>query len=191
MGKLRPLGSLAIVIALTVLPWMAGTALGATCQNISGPTQVCTADNIPAAGVALPSCPGQTLLHFVITSPSDAQAFEAFTVVAHFDTGDSAPVNWEAVNAGPNGTDQADVFIPPPSGATKLTSATTEISDSLTFGNFVLSGTPSCVTSGGPGTNTPGTSAVPELDSLVLFGAGALGLAGFALYQRRRQRGEA
>ncbi len=28
---------------------------------------------------------------------------------------------------------------------------------------------------------------VPELDSLVLFGAGALGLVGFGWYQRRKQ----
>jgi hypothetical protein len=36
-----------------------------------------------------------------------------------------------------------------------------------------------------PSTN-PNTNAVPELDSFVLFGVGALGLAGFALYKRRR-----
>ena len=40
----------------------------------------------------------------------------------------------------------------------------------------------------GNGINPPVLSATPELDSLMLFGAGAAGLAGYALMRRRAGR---
>jgi hypothetical protein len=42
------------------------------------------------------------------------------------------------------------------------------------------------VSTGPPGGGGNPPDATPELDSLVLFGVGALGLAGYGLYQRRR-----
>jgi hypothetical protein len=37
--------------------------------------------------------------------------------------------------------------------------------------------------------NTPSAAATPEVDSLMLFGSGALGMLGYALMRRRAGRG--
>jgi len=148
----------------------------------------CTATGGGPFPVTLPNCPGQTLLHFIVTpqlEPSP-EAFFPFTVVAHFNTGDAPGVHWKTQS---QSVDQAEVFIPPPAGATQLISATTVLPNTFSFGNFNLSGAPTCVTTTTTTTTTSTTtSPTPELDSFVLFGAGVLGMAGYALYKRRRSR---
>jgi hypothetical protein len=41
----------------------------------------------------------------------------------------------------------------------------------------------------GGNSNPPSVAATPELDSLMLFGSGALGMVGYALMRRRAGRG--
>jgi len=69
-------------------------------------------------------------------------------------------------------------------GATAVFGHSTDGS-AMTYSNFVLSHGP-CATTPPPPPPPPG--ATPELDSLVLFGGGAAGLAGYMLIRRRARK---
>jgi hypothetical protein len=62
---------------------------------------------------------------------------------------------------------------------------TAQICGAISHLEWVADGTTTTTTTTGT-TGTTGPGATPELDSFVLFGVGVLGMAGYALYKRRR-----
>jgi hypothetical protein len=159
-----------------------------------------------SAGSQPPECrSGIREAHFILNGMDTTQsvALVGTPVQVTFSNGTGANGFVEQGGVG-NDNDEAFIVVPLNSNTATVTSAffvvptvagKIDATHPLIYGEFNLSGGDCNGTTTGTTTSTTETThstpAVPELDSLVLFGAGGLGLAGFALYQRRRQRGEA
>jgi hypothetical protein len=81
------------------------------------------------------------------------------------------------------------IDLPSSASYTAITDATVVVPAGTSIGEFVWSHT-DCVggTPPPPPPPPPPVSATPELDSLLLFGSGALGLSGYALTRWRARR---
>jgi hypothetical protein len=189
------LASVALALGLFALVGesaLAATALPGTTVHLTGGLT-----NQP------PTCTsGVREAHFILNglSPEQQAALvsSGTVVTATFSNGTNSGAFFEQ-----GANDAAFVSVPMNSNTATVTDATfvvptvpgvIDATHPLQYNEFNLSfgdcsGTTTTTTT--TTTSTTGTSAVPELDSLVLFGAGALGLAGFAWYQRRRPRREA
>jgi len=193
-------GVLALAVAVALFGPLAGSTLAACSASPCVPGSTVTLDggldNQP------PTCSsGVREAHFIINGLSTAQATALIgtTVTATFSNG----TNSSGFIAQAPPVDQALITVPMNSNTATVTGASfivpnvagvIDTAHPLVYNNFNLSGG-DCNGTTGTTTSTTNTThstpAVPELDSVVLFGAGALSLVAFAFYQRRRQQGEA
>jgi len=191
-------GILTLAAVMALFGPLAGSALAActpaSCVNGAVVTLDGGLDNQP------PSCSsGVREAHFILTGLSNAQqaALVGTLVTGTFSNGTNSGA---FITQGAN--DAAFIVVPLNSNAATVTGASFTVplvpgvidaTHPLVYNNFNLSGGDCNGTTGTTGTTTDtthSTPAVPELDSVVLFAVGAIGLAGFGLYQRRRQQHE-
>lgn len=169
----------AAALALLVTGALSSTALADTTVTIGGGFS-------PTTGKP-ESCDSTEFL-FVINSISGPAPT---SITAVFDTGPGTPTFSVSVPRTflnpPGSTAHFSLAIDASNKMDVLSTATVIVPTGTTIGNFVLShGSCAPFTTTTPPPPPPG--GTPELDTLALFAAGALGVAGYAINRRRASR---
>jgi len=187
------IGALLIMATLFVMPSAVPSAGAA--PICSGTPLTCHLNNANGSNNVLPAnCTGGYVFHLLLVQPTPGpSAFENTQVTATFNLAGGGTTtlsdDFDAQNS--QNSEVFVTFIPPPNllASHPLADATFVLPPGASYTNFNLSGDIECTgsTTLTGDTTTSTTSATPELDSIVLFAAGTIGLAGYALYQRRRR----